>query len=124
MVDDLQGTANARHLRPLRCKPLRRLGARRCWIGRGAASLPSFHSGGWVGSRLRSDETLAKLQTGEFVLSRQHVAGLAQVEQAPGPGAPSVQVHIASVTINREADVEQLGMKLGRSIRRELAGGV
>lgn len=91
------------------------------WVG--GRRLPSFHSGGWVGSRLRSDETLAKLQTGEFVLSRRHIAGLAEVQTESG--APQVVNHITvNATIHREADVEQLGAQLGRSIRRQLAGGL
>lgn len=81
----------------------------------GPSNLPRFHTGGFVGGPLRSDETMAVLQTGEYVLSRQQLAGM-RAGAGQGRQAPSVNMGGVTVyaTINNEMDIDRIANQLGR----------
>ena len=82
--------------------------------------IDTFHSGGLVGSRLSlaSDEVLAKLQTGEVVLSRQQV-------QAAKQGGGRVTNHTpitVNATVNNDYDVQRLASTLALHMERYQQG--
>ena len=94
-------------------------------LGPGGA-LQSFHSGGSVGRvQLRPDEVLAKLQTGEIVLSRDNVRDLGRVGGVPGPasGAPSVNLTVQNLHHHGPQDSAAMARDLGRRMSFHLAGG-
>lgn len=89
-------------------------------------TIPSFHTGGLVsrgsmrastGMQLRSDEILAKLQTGEVVLSRDQVAAMKQ-SQDRGTG---VNVYV-SPSMVQAVDPDRLGRIIGRDIMWRMQG--
>lgn len=81
----------------------------------------SYHSGGTAGGpRLRSDEVLAKLQTGEIVLSRQTVQNLGRTAgAADGPG---VNLTIQNLHNHGPQDVATMARDLGRRTAWYLQG--
>jgi len=87
--------------------------------------IPSFHSGGQVGSitdRLKPDEIIAKLQTGEHVLSRSQTAAMS------GGGGGRVQTNnvthhnYISATLANSYDVQRMAEDLGRQQDRQMMG--
>lgn len=94
-------------------------------LGPGGA-LQSFHSGGSVGRvQLRPDEVLAKLQTGEIVLSRDNVRDLGRVGGVPGPasGAPSVNLTVQNLHHHGPQDTQAMARDLGRRMAFYVPGG-
>jgi hypothetical protein len=76
--------------------------------------LQSFHSGGSVGPiRLRPDEVLAKLQTGEIVLSRDNVRSLGSAGSASSGGGVSVVINAPGLVVREEADISRIARALG-----------
>lgn len=97
----------------------------------GPAGLPRFHSGGFTSgfSRhtsgpLRSDELMAVLQTGEYVLSRQQLAAVRAGAQAQGRQGNTVHVGGITVqaTVSNEMDIDRLANQLGRQINYAMQG--
>lgn len=94
-------------------------------LGPGGA-LQSFHSGGSVGRvQLGPDEVLAKLQTGEIVLSRDNVRDLGRVGGVPGPasGAPSVNLTVQNLHHHGPQDTQAMARDLGRRMAFYVPGG-
>jgi TP901 family phage tail tape measure protein len=90
----------------------------------GRVALPRFHSGGFVSGPLRSDETMAVLQTGEYVLSRQQLAAMRSNQGQARQAGPTVHVGGISVYASLEngMDVNQLGDQLGSRILSTIQG--
>lgn len=85
----------------------------------GLDGIQSFHTGGFVGGpnpMLAHDEVLAKLQTGEVVLSRQQVAAL---QAAPTSNQTNMTNTIYAQTT---ADPHELAREIGRDITWKLQG--
>ncbi len=75
--------------------------------------LQSFHSGGSVGRvRLRPDEVLAKLQTGEIVLSRDNVRSIGSAGSASAGGGASVVINAPGLVVREEADIPRIARAL------------
>lgn len=100
------------------------------FIGAGGA-IESFHTGGmvgWgggVGMGLRGDEIMAKLQTGEYVMSREQVQNLNNSPLPAAPSAPSVSVTVERVIIQKAGeDPEEVGRRIGQGIVSQVRGSV
>jgi len=94
-------------------------------LGPGGA-LQSFHSGGSVGRvQLRPDEVLAKLQTGEIVLSRDNVRDLGRVGGAPASvsGGSSVNLVVQNLHHHGPQDTQAMARDLGRRMAFYVPGG-
>ena len=97
-------------------------------IGPGG-SVRSFHTGGMVdwgagaGMTLRGDEIMAKLQTGEYVMSREQVQNLNNSPLQSGGGPVSLTVPIERVYVQQTGESpEQLGLRIGRGIQTAIQG--
>lgn len=93
--------------------------------------LQSFHDGGmvnWgggVGMALRGDEIMAKLQTGEYVMSREQVQNLNNSPLQASPGAGNITVNLGGVTVQKPGeDPEETGIRIGRGIVTGMRGNV
>lgn len=95
------------------------------WITPGSMPAPYFHSGGWVGGNLRSDETMAVLQTGEYVMSRQQVAaakrGAGGRDRDASRELPPMQFNSTNY-IASGLDADRVGSRMGRQARRAAQG--
>jgi TP901 family phage tail tape measure protein len=81
----------------------------------------SFHSGGSVGG-LRSDEVLAKLQVGEYVMSRNQVTAAQRNSNGSSRGDTHVHQHIGEVHLHNGLDLDQFQDRLGRMQDRVMMG--
>lgn len=94
-------------------------------VGAGAGSsigamIPTFHSGGVVGAPgLRHDEVVAKLQTGEVVLSRSDLRAISE----SGGGGASVNLTVQNLHHHGPQDTQAMARDLGRRMSFYLAGG-
>ncbi len=75
-------------------------------------------------ANLRPDEVIAKLQTGEMVLSRQQVAGISDLDTANAPQAGPVINITVNAEIKQDIDIDRLGSRLGLEIQRRMQGKV
>lgn len=81
--------------------------------------IQTLHSGGVAGApRVRADEVLAKLQTGEIVLSRQNVRDMA----GGAGGGASVNLTIETLHNHGPQDVQTMARELGRRTAFYMAG--
>lgn len=85
-------------------------------VGAGAGSsigamIPTFHTGGVVGAPgLRHDEVVAKLQTGEVVLSRSDLRAISE----SGGGGPQVNLTVQNLHHHGPQDTQAMARDLGR----------
>lgn len=95
----------------------------------GAGGFQSFHTGGMVGwgaglgMSLRGDEIMAKLQTGEYVMSREQVQNLNNSPLNGGGGQTINQISLGGVYVQKSGESpEQLGLRIGRGIQSAMQG--
>ena len=94
-------------------------------VGAGAGSsigamIPTFHSGGVVGAPgLRHDEVVAKLQTGEVVLSRSDLRAISE----SGGGGASVNLTVQNLHHHGPQDTQAMARDLGRRMAFYVPGG-
>ena len=81
---------------------------------------------GWgagLGMTLRGDEMMAKLQTGEYVMSREQVQNLNRSPLNGGGGPTYNQVTVDKVYVQQAGESpEQLGLRIGRGIQSAMQG--
>jgi len=81
--------------------------------------IPTFHSGGVVGAPgLRHDEVVAKLQTGEVVLSRSDLRAISE----SGGGGASVNLVVQNLHHHGPQDTAAMARDLGRRMSFYMAG--
>lgn len=84
------------------------------------AMLPTFHTGGVVGAPgLRHDEVVAKLQTGEVVLSRSDLRAISE----SGGGGASVNLTVQNLHHHGPQDTQAMARDLGRRMAFYVPGG-
>ena len=84
------------------------------------AMIPTFHSGGVVGAPgLRHDEVIAKLQTGEVVLSRSDLRAISE----SGGGGASVNLTVQNLHHHGPQDTQAMARDLGRRMAFYVPGG-
>lgn len=98
------------------------------FIGPGGG-IQSFHTGGMVGwggglgMSLRGDEIMAKLQTGEYVMSREQVQNLNNSPLNGGGSSTVNQVTVDKIYIQQPGESpEQVGLRIGRGINSAMQG--
>lgn len=96
----------------------------------GSGGFQSFHTGGMVGwgaglgMTLRGDEMMAKLQTGEYVMSREQVQNLNRSPLDSGGGGVTIgQISLGGVYVQKSGEShEEVGLRIGRGIQTALQG--
>lgn len=95
----------------------------------GPGGVQSFHTGGMVGwgaglgMSLRGDEMMAKLQTGEYVMSREQVQNLNRSPLDGGGASSTVNQISNTIYVQKSGESpEELGLRIGRGIHSAMQG--